>query len=69
MLEISRWKEFLFPVLIKKNVKGTGQCVIADNLGVLSISGFGESFYGQCTHRFCLGQCFDNQLNDRSTEG
>lgn len=43
------------------------QCVIADNLCVHSISGFVESFSGQYTCRFCLGQCSDYQLNEVHT--
>lgn len=45
-------------------VKGTVQCVIADNLGAHSIGGFLESFSGGSICRFCTGQKSEFQTKD-----
>lgn len=40
-------------------VKGSVQCVIADNLGAHAIGGFVESFSGGSICRFCTGDKLD----------
>ena len=37
-------------------VKGTIQCVIADNLGAHGVAGFIESFVGEYMCRFCVAR-------------
>lgn len=44
-----------------KNIKGTVQCVAADNLGAHGIAGFVESFSGVYVCRFCRGRFSDFQ--------
>lgn len=60
-------EEGVFISLLGKNVRGTVQCVVADNLGAHSIGGFVESFSGQYTCRFCLGQRSEFQLKEVRT--
>lgn len=50
-----------------RNVEGTVQCVMADNLGAHSIGGFVEKILGQFPCRFCLGQRADYQLKEVRT--
>lgn len=45
-------------------VKGTVQCVIADNLGAHAIAGFVESFSGGSICRFCTGDKSEFQTKD-----
>lgn len=45
-------------------VKGTVQCVIADNLGAHGIGGFVESFSGGSICRFCTGDKSEFQTKD-----
>ena len=51
----------VFVTQIGKNIKGTVQCVAADNLGAHGIAGFVESFSGQYVCRFCTGLSSDFQ--------
>lgn len=39
-----------------KTIKGTVQCIVADNLGAHSIAGFVENFSGTYVCRFCTAQ-------------
>lgn len=45
-------------------VKGTVQCVIADNLGAHGLAGFVESFSGKYFCRFCTAQLSDIQSQE-----
>lgn len=49
-------------------VKGTVQCVIADNLGVHGIAGFTENFVGEYICRFCLAQKSEIQQKEVSSD-
>lgn len=49
----------LFIPQLGKVVKGTVQCVIADNLGAHGLAGFVESFSGKYFCRFCTAQLGD----------
>lgn len=51
----------VFVPQIGKNIKGTVQCVAADNLGAHGIAGFVESFSGEYVCRFCTGRFSDFQ--------
>lgn len=45
--------------LLGKSLRGTVQCVLADNLGAHSIAGFTESFSGDFFCRFCTAKSCD----------
>lgn len=45
-------------------VKGSVQCIIADNLGAHSVGGFVESFSGGSICRFCTGDKSEFQVKD-----
>ena len=47
-----------------KHIKGTVQCVAADNLGAHSLAGFVESFSGHYVCRFCTGKHSDFQSKE-----
>lgn len=49
-------------------VKGTIQCVIADNLGAHGIAGFTENFVGEYSCRFCLAQKSEIQQKEMSSD-
>lgn len=46
----------IFVTKLGKTVKGTVQCVVADNLGAHSIAGFVENFSGSYVCRFCTAE-------------
>lgn len=48
-------------------IKGTIQCVVADNLGAHGLAGFVESFSGQYFCRFCTAQLPDIQTQEVKT--
>lgn len=48
-------------------VKGTVQCLIADNLGAHAMGGFVESFSGGSICRFCTGERSEFQIKDVSS--
>lgn len=54
----------VFVSKFEKNIKGTVQCVAADNLGAHSIGGFVESFSGHYVCRFCTGKHSDFQSKE-----
>ena len=60
--------EGIFVSSLARNVKGTVQCVVADNLGAHALGGFVESFSGQYPCRFYLGQCSDFHLKEVRTD-
>ncbi len=47
-----------------RNVKGTVQCVIADNVSAHSTAGFVEIFSGSYVCRFCTAQRSDFEINE-----
>ncbi len=49
-------------------VKGTIQCVIADNLGAHEIAGLTENFVGEYICRFCLAQKSEIQQKEVSSD-
>lgn len=49
-------------------VKGTIQCVIADNLGANGIAGLTENFVGEYICRFCLAQKSEIQQKEVSSD-
>jgi len=53
----------------QRTLKGTMQCVVADNLGAHSIAGFVESFSGRYVCRFCTADRFDFQIKDVGAGG
>jgi len=54
----------IFVAKLGKCVKGTVQCVVADNLGAHSLAGFVESFSSAYVCRFCTAQKLDFQTRD-----
>lgn len=52
-----------------KTLKGTVQCVVADNLGAHSIAGFVESFSGRYVCRFCTADRLEFQTKDFEAGG
>ena len=54
----------VFILQIGQFVKGSVQCVIADNLGAHSLGGFVESFSGGSICRFCTGDKSEFQTKD-----
>lgn len=59
----------IFVSKLGKTLKGTVQCVVADNLGAHSIAGFVESFSGRYVCRFCTADRFDFQTKDVGAGG
>lgn len=57
-------QEGVYIASLGKNIKGTVQCVSADNLGAHSISGLVESFSGSYICRFCFGQRSEFKSNE-----
>lgn len=53
----------VYIALLGKTLRGTVQCVIADNLGARSIAGLTESFSGDYFCRFCIGKGCDIRSN------
>lgn len=49
----------IFVEKLGKTLKGTVQCVVADNLGAHAIAGFVESFSGRYSCRFCTAERSD----------
>lgn len=56
----------VFVSKLGKTLKGTVQCVVADNLGAHSIAGFVEFFSGRYICRFCTADRLDFQTKDVS---
>lgn len=54
-------KHGVFVPQIGKNVKGTVQSVVADNLGAHGLAGFVQTFSGEYVCRFCTGSFSDFQ--------
>ncbi len=52
----------LFIEKLGKTVKGTVQCIVADNLGAHSIAGFVENFSGKYVCRFCTAEKKNTRL-------
>lgn len=59
----------IFVDKLGKTLKGTLQCVVADNLGAHSIAGFVESFSGRYVCRFCTVDRLDFQAKEVGTGG
>lgn len=57
----------IFVDKLGKTLKGTVQCVVADNLGAHSIAGFVESFSGRYVCRFCTADGLDFQAKEVGT--
>lgn len=53
----------IFVTKLGRTVKGTVQCVVADNLGAHGIAGFVENFSGSYVCRFCTGERADFQTS------
>lgn len=47
-----------------RTLKGTVQCVVADNLGAHSIAGFVENFTGSYVCRFCTAERSEFQTKE-----
>ncbi|XP_059898811.1 uncharacterized protein LOC132461193 isoform X1 [Gadus macrocephalus] len=58
----------IFVPKLGKCVKGTIQCVVADNLGAHGIAGFLESFSGAYICRFCTATKLEIQTRDVGSE-
>lgn len=54
----------IFLSKLGRTVKGTVQCVVADNLGAHSIAGFVENFSGTYICRFCTAERSEIQTNE-----
>lgn len=59
----------VFVSKLGKILKGTVQCVVADNLGAHSIAGFVEFFSGRYICRFCTADRLDFQTKDVGAGG
>lgn len=58
----------IFLLKLGRTVKGTVQCVVADNLGAHSIAGFVENFSGTYTCRFCTAERSEFQTKEVRSE-
>lgn len=58
----------LFIEKLGKTVKGTVQCIVADNLGAHSIAGFVENFSGKYVCRFCTAEKEEYQTQEVGSE-
>lgn len=58
----------IFVSKLGRTVKGTVQCVVADNLGAHSIAGFVENFTGSYVCRFCTAETVQIQTTEVNGE-